>query len=103
MGIVPGFEKPERRKRTGGRSLACGLSIAHGVAPNGPGRTEPLSRLRLNDCRHESFHTIIPFAMLAVESVGVIALRMMKLMSGGSDALCEAELMVSEKVHAAVE
>jgi hypothetical protein len=46
---------------------------------------------------------VIPLAMLAVESGGVVALRMMKLMSGGSDALYEAELMVSEKVNAAFE
>jgi hypothetical protein len=41
--------------------------------------------------------------MLAVESSGVVALRMMKLMSGGSDALNEAHLMISEKVDAAFE
>jgi isocitrate dehydrogenase kinase/phosphatase len=46
---------------------------------------------------------VIPLAMLAVESGGVVALRMMKLMLGGSDALYEAELMVSEKVNAAFE
>jgi hypothetical protein len=46
---------------------------------------------------------VIPLAMLAVESGGVVALRMMKLMLGGSDALTEAELMVSEKVNAAFE
>jgi hypothetical protein len=46
---------------------------------------------------------VIPFAMLAVESGSVVALRTMKLMLGGSDAFYEAELMVSEKVHAAFE
>jgi hypothetical protein len=46
---------------------------------------------------------VIPLALLAVESGGVVALRMMKLMLGGSDALYEAELMVSEKVNAAFE
>jgi hypothetical protein len=45
----------------------------------------------------------IPSMMLAVESSGVVALRMMKLMSGGSDALNEAHLMISEKVDAAFE
>jgi hypothetical protein len=41
--------------------------------------------------------------MLALESNGVIALRMMKLMRGGRSARREAKLMVSEKVRAAVE
>ena len=40
---------------------------------------------------------------LAVEANGVIALRMMKLMVGGKSARREAELMVSEKIHAAIE
>ena len=41
--------------------------------------------------------------MLAVEANRVIALRMMKLMRGGRNARREAELMVSEKIKAAVE
>jgi hypothetical protein len=41
--------------------------------------------------------------MLALESNGVIALRMMKLMRGGRSAQREAKLMVSEKVRAAFE
>jgi hypothetical protein len=41
--------------------------------------------------------------MLALESNGVIALRMMKLMRGGRSAQREAKLMVSEKVRAAIE
>jgi hypothetical protein len=41
--------------------------------------------------------------MLAVEANGVVALRMMKLMVGGRRARREAELMVSEKMHAAFE
>jgi hypothetical protein len=45
----------------------------------------------------------IPFIMLAVESSDVIALRTMKLMSGDSDALREAELMIREKIDAAFE
>ena len=46
---------------------------------------------------------VIPFMMFAVESSGVIAPRMMKLMSGDNDALHEAHLMTSEKVDAAFE
>src|SRR6202022_5209408 len=41
--------------------------------------------------------------MLAVEANGVVAQRMMKLMLGGRSARREAELMVSEKIHAAFE
>jgi hypothetical protein len=40
---------------------------------------------------------------LAVESSGVIALRTMTLMAGGKSARRESELMVTEKIHAAVE
>ena len=40
---------------------------------------------------------------VAMESSDVIALRMMKLMLGGSGALHEVHLMVSEKVDAAFE
>jgi hypothetical protein len=45
----------------------------------------------------------IPLMLLAVESSGVVSLRMMKLMSGDRDALREAELMISEKIDAAFE
>ena len=38
--------------------------------------------------------------MLAIESNGVIALRLMKMAGGGQEARDEAELMVSEKVDA---
>lgn len=41
--------------------------------------------------------------MLAIESNGVIGLRLMRMASGGSDVRQEAELMVSEKVDAFVE
>jgi hypothetical protein len=41
--------------------------------------------------------------LLAVEANQVIALRMMKLMRGGRRGRREAELMVSEKIHAAFE
>ncbi|WP_349645038.1 hypothetical protein [Bradyrhizobium sp. Leo121] len=40
---------------------------------------------------------------LAVEANHVIALRLMKLMLGGSGARREAERMISEKIDAAVE
>jgi hypothetical protein len=40
---------------------------------------------------------------LAVEANHVVALRMMKLMRGGRRARREAEVMVSEKIHAAFE
>jgi hypothetical protein len=46
---------------------------------------------------------VIPFLILAVESSDVIALRMMKLMSGDKDALDECHLMIGEKVDAAFE
>ena len=46
---------------------------------------------------------VIPFMMLAFESGGVVSLRMMKLLSGGSAAFEEAHLMFSEKVEAAFE
>ena len=41
--------------------------------------------------------------MLALESNRVIALRCMKLMQGGRKARREAELMVSEKIDAAIQ
>lgn len=44
-----------------------------------------------------------PLMMLAFEANGVIALRTLKLMLGGRSARREAELMVSEKIHAAFE
>ena len=42
-------------------------------------------------------------AMLAIESNGVIGLRLMKMAAGGSGAMREAQLMISEKVDAAIE
>lgn len=42
-------------------------------------------------------------AMLAFEANGVIALRLLKMASGGQDARSEAWLMVSEKVDALFE
>jgi hypothetical protein len=41
--------------------------------------------------------------MLAAEANGVVGLRMMKLMRGGKGARREAELMVREKIDAALE
>jgi|BarGraIncu00222A_1022003.scaffolds.fasta_scaffold74562_2 hypothetical protein len=46
------------------------------------------------------WHTIM---MLAIESNGVVGLRLMKLASGGSDAQVEADLMLREKIDAAFE
>jgi hypothetical protein len=45
----------------------------------------------------------IPLILLAIESSDVIALRVMKVMSGGSEAVHETELMFSEKANAAFE
>ena len=44
-----------------------------------------------------------PLMLLAAEASGVITLRMMKLMLGGRSARREANLMVSEKIKAAIE
>ena len=44
-----------------------------------------------------------PLMLLVFEANGVIALRMMKLMRGGTSARREANLMVSEKIKAALE
>jgi hypothetical protein len=41
--------------------------------------------------------------MLAIESNGVVGLRLMKLASGGSDAQGEADLTLREKIDAAFE
>jgi hypothetical protein len=41
--------------------------------------------------------------MLAIESNGVIALRLLKLARGGTEAQYEAHLMVSEKINASFE
>ena len=41
--------------------------------------------------------------MLAAEANGVVALRMMKLMRGGKGARSEADLMVREKIDAALD
>ncbi len=41
--------------------------------------------------------------MLAIESNGVIALRLLKLAGGGAEARYESHLMLSEKIIAAFE
>jgi len=46
------------------------------------------------------FHSL---TMLAIDANRVIGLRLMKLMLGGRGARREAQLMVSEKIDAAVE
>jgi hypothetical protein len=46
---------------------------------------------------------VIPLMMLAIESGGVVALRMMKLMSCDADTPREVHLMFSEKLDAAFE
>jgi hypothetical protein len=46
------------------------------------------------------WHTAL---MLAIESNGVISLRLMKLACGGGDAQAEADLMLREKIDAAFE
>ena len=45
----------------------------------------------------------IPLTLLAIELSSVIAMRTMRLMSGGVAATHEARLMVSEKMDAAFE
>jgi hypothetical protein len=45
----------------------------------------------------------ISLMLLAFESSDVVALRMLKVLAGGSDAIHEAELMFSEKANAAFE
>ena len=45
----------------------------------------------------------IPLMLLALESSSVIAMRTVRLMSGGVAATHEARLMVNEKVDAAFE
>jgi hypothetical protein len=64
---------------------------------------EPLEPIRCFTILEQFGPMFIPLMFLAVESSGVATLRMMKPMCGGSDALREAELMVSEKVDAAFE
>jgi len=43
---------------------------------------------------------LIPFIRLAIEANEVIGLRMMKIISGGPDAMTEIQLMFTEKINA---
>ena len=52
------------------------------------------------DVMLESWYAVM---MLAIESNGVICLRLMKLACGGSEAQDEVHLMVGEKIEAAFE
>jgi hypothetical protein len=83
--------------RWGAREPATRLSERAGSA-----KMEPLasSFLVTGDWRKRMF---IPLMMLAIESSGVVSLRMTKLMSGDRDAMREAELMINEKIAAAFE
>jgi hypothetical protein len=46
---------------------------------------------------------LIPFIRLAIEANEVIGLRMMKIISGGPDAMTEMQLMLTEKINASAE
>ena len=46
---------------------------------------------------------ITPLIMLALESQSVIALRTLKFLTGDADSFAEANLMVKEKIDAAIE
>lgn len=46
---------------------------------------------------------LISFFRLAIEANEVIELRMMKIISGGPDAIAEIELMITEKINASAE
>jgi hypothetical protein len=46
---------------------------------------------------------LIHFIWLGIEANEVIALRMMKITSGGPDAMSEIQMMIAEKMDAAAE
>lgn len=46
---------------------------------------------------------LISFVRLAIEANDVIGLRMMKIISGGPDAMNEMQLMIREKIDASAE
>jgi hypothetical protein len=46
---------------------------------------------------------LISFIRLAIEANEVIGLRMMKIISGGPDAMAEIQLMITEKINASAE
>ena len=60
-------------------------------------------RVLLSKPRRTDRRMFTSLMMLAAEANGVVALRMMKLMRGGKSARREAELMVCEKIDAALE
>ena len=60
-------------------------------------------RVHLSKPRRTDRRMFTSLMMLAAEANGVVALRMMKLMRGGKSARREAELMVCEKIDAALE
>ena len=45
----------------------------------------------------------LPLMWLGIEANEVVGLRMMKITSGGPDALSEIQLMIAEKMNAATE
>ena len=45
----------------------------------------------------------MPFIRLAIEANEVIALKFMKIISGGPDAMAEIQLMITEKINASAE
>jgi hypothetical protein len=47
--------------------------------------------------------SFMPFIWLGIEANEVVGLRMMKITSGGPDALSEIQLMIAEKMDAAAE
>jgi hypothetical protein len=52
---------------------------------------------------HQGGVVLIPFIRLAIEANEVIGLRMMKIISGGPDAIAEFQLMITEKIDASAE
>src|SRR4029079_16313015 len=92
------------------RSNACnGYVLVSGIRTRAVRRRCPISG---RHCGHSHAHAkavrmrrrqFASLMKLAVEANGVIVLRTMKLMRGGKGARQEAELMVSEKIHAAIE
>jgi hypothetical protein len=52
---------------------------------------------------HQGGVVLIPFIRLAIEANEVIGLRMMKIISGGPDAIAELQLMIAEKIDASAE
>jgi hypothetical protein len=53
--------------------------------------------------KKDVFNPFLNLAMLGMESQSVIWLRLMKIAAGGAPAQAESELMVSEKISAAMQ